>query len=127
MKTKASLWMGLAALLAVWQVTAASRGLREQTEIAIQVSPSVVSMVSQGTAVTVHTNLPYGTVETVGIELNGLPVEACFADSLGYLVCKFDLDAVKSIIAPPQATLVMSGQLKSGAAFSAADVVGVVD
>jgi len=124
---KTALWASLVALLVVWQVTAASRGLREQTEVAIQVSPNVISMASQGDCVTVHTNLRYTAVDGTSIDLNGLAAVSCYADDLGYFVSKFDLAAVKAIVAPPEATLVLSGLLKSGEAFSAADVVRVVD
>ena len=94
-------------------------------EIPILVSPSTVSLGSQGTWVTVHAEIPASVVAGFTVQLNGVPVEVVKADSQGELVAKFPLDSVKSIIAPPRAELVLTGKTVAGDDFVGRATVGV--
>ena len=95
------------------------------TEIYIKVSPHVIVLESDGTWITVHTNIPYGQVETSSVALNGLPADRTKSDLKGYLVAKFDQAAVKAIVAPPEAMLELTGLKTDGEAFSGSEVVEV--
>jgi len=97
-------------------------------EIAIQVSPSTINLAYQGTRVTVHADIPYGAVlpDSV-VTLNGIAATSTFADDCGDLVAKFDVDAVKRIIAPPSADLTLEGIDRTGERFSGTDTVRVID
>jgi hypothetical protein len=94
--------------------------------IEIQISPSVLVFKAKTTsAVTVHTDIAYSAVASATVELNGIPVKATFSDSRGQLVAKFDLNAVKDIVAPPSAVLTLTGTTKDGAPFAGSDTIGV--
>ena len=95
--------------------------------IEVTVSPSTLTLTSQGQWVTVHTDIAYGAVEKTTLELNGIAVAWTKADDRGYLVGKFNLDDVKDIVAPPSVELTMSGVLYDGIAFEGTDIVRVID
>lgn len=95
-------------------------------EIAIQVSPGTVSLASQGTWVTIHADIRYAVVAGYTVEPNGVPVKVVKADTLGELVAKFPLDAVKQIIAPPSAELVLVGQTRDSTPFIGRTTINVV-
>ena len=97
-------------------------------EIGITVSPSTLYLESQGSWVTVHTDVAYGLVDTATLMLNGVPIAWTKVDNQGNLVAKFELDAVKDIdiVEPPSAMLTLSGTLIGGADFSGTDEVKVV-
>jgi hypothetical protein len=112
-------------MLAVgWSVAAAPA-------VEIQVSPSTVNLEYEGTAVTVHAEIPYRGVVTASLLLNGVEVWRTFADNRGELVAKFDVDSVKNIIAPPSATLTLTGVVETEdgeqVPFSGVDVIKVID
>ncbi len=92
----------------------------------IMVSPSTLYLESEGTWVTVHADIPYGAVVSASVELNGIAVDWTKADNQGDLVAKFELDTVKGIVAPPSATLTLSGTTIDGSTFSGTDTVKVV-
>ena len=96
----------------------------------IKVSPDVLVISSSGTKVTIHSNIPAGTVNvsTLGLSIDGIgllePI-ATFADARGQLVAKFDLGDVKSLVTVPSAELTLSGIYFDGGDFSASDVIVV--
>jgi hypothetical protein len=94
--------------------------------IEIAVSPNTLVMGSQGVWVTVHADIPYSTVAGVSVTLNGVAVDFTKADNRGDLVAKFQIDAIKGIVAPPSAELTLSGLTKDGVAFSGTDTIRVI-
>lgn len=124
------LGVGLCALALVAGLWAAGMGVRQEAlaaeTVVIQVSPSTIYIGSLGGGVTVHAEIPYSTVAGATVTLNGLPVRATFADNRGELVAKFDLAAVKDIIAPPSAELTLTGLTKDGVPFTGTDIIRVV-
>ncbi len=91
----------------------------------ITVSPSTIVLKSPDKTVSVHSNIPYGIVDTSSLTLNGVEPTGTKADDLGCLVVKFDKADVKQVVNPGQATLTLSGLLTDGTAFEASDTVMV--
>ena len=94
-------------------------------DVQIVVSPHTLVLSSAGGCVSVHTNRPLGIVDCSTLELDGIPVAYVKADARGNLVANFGLDAVKAIVAPPEATLTLTGALRDGRAFAASDTIRV--
>jgi len=112
-----SLLLGLSAVGAFCQ---------DSGTIAIQVSPNVVNTTAKGQWLTIHADIPLGVVDTASVYVNGVAVDWTKADAQGNLVAKFCLDDVLAVIAPPSATLTLTGTTKLGATFSGTDTVKVV-
>ena len=73
---------------------------------AITISPQTLLLgFEQSGSVTVHTNVPLGGQTSVMLE--NINARSVYADNQGCLVAKFAEDAVKAIVAPPQATLTL--------------------
>lgn len=126
MKKLAVLGLLVMCLMAIISGTGSGTADAEM-KIEITVSPNTLNLESEGTWVTVHTDIPYGSVETLSLELNGIDVAWTKSDSKGYLVAKFNLDDVKGIIAPPDAELTLSGTTKDGISFEGTDIIEVID
>ncbi len=94
----------------------------------VLVSPQTILLgADQGGEVTVHVAIAYGSVDTASVALSGIPAEYTFSDARGELVAKFSETAVKDLVDPPSATLVLSCETKDGEPFSGSDVVRVVE
>ena len=107
---------------------AAVTALCATLDVAVQIAPMKLLLgADQGGYVTVHAAIAYGLVDTDSLTLNGVPVDYTKSDNRGELVAKFPEVAVKDIVAPPCAELVLSGMTIDGESFSGADVVQVVD
>ena len=91
----------------------------------ITISPKTLVLSSVDTIVTVHSNIPYSSVNTVSLTLNGIPATFTKADACGDLVVKFGRADVKDIVEPGMATLTLSGELKDGTPFEASDTITV--
>ena len=94
-------------------------------EITITVSPQTLVLGSEGVWVTVHADIPYSQVDTVTLLLNDVEVSMTKSDANGSLVAKFELDTVKAIVHPPDATVVLEGATHEGVPFSGLDTVRV--
>ena len=94
-------------------------------EITITVSPQTLVLSSQGEWVTVHADIPYPQVDTVSLLLNDIEVSVTKSDANGALVAKFELDDVKDIVHPPDATFVLEGETHEGSRFVGSDTVRV--
>jgi hypothetical protein len=94
-------------------------------EIDIMVSPSTVSLRSEGVWVTVHADIAYGIVACATLTLDGIDVAWTKADSRGDLVAKFELDAVKEILDSDTALLTLSGETRDGTPFVGQDEIRV--
>jgi len=117
--------LGLLVGMLVGGVGVRQEALAAET-VAIVVSPSTIYMGSLGEVVTVHAEIPYSTVDRATLYFNGIEVKSTFADSRGDLVVKFNLADVKAKIAPPSATLTLSGTTKDGVPFAGTDTIRVV-
>jgi len=96
-------------------------------DVAVQVSPSTIVLgLKKGSAITVHTDIAFGSVDRATVALSGVPATATFSDSCGNLVAKFNQADIEAIVAPPQATLVLTGLTVDGVPFSGADLVRVI-
>lgn len=93
-------------------------------EMVIIVSPKTLVLRAPIGGVTVHTNIPWVTVDCSTLDLNGLAPTSSSSDDCGDLVAKFDADAVKAIVAPGEATLTLSG-VADGVAFAVSDTITV--
>ena len=94
-------------------------------EITITVSPQTLVLGSQGEWVTVHADIAYSRVDAVTLLLNGVEVSVTKSDANGSLVAKFELDSVKDIVGPPEATFVLEGLTHDGTPFAGSDTVRV--
>lgn len=66
-------------------------------EITIQVSPATLNLASDGTVVTVHTDIAYGEVAATSVFLNGVAIDWWKVDNRGDFVAKFEMDDVKRL------------------------------
>lgn len=89
----------------------------------ITITPKVLVISSENTVVSVHSNIPYSIVNTVTLELDGIPAKFTKADACGDLVVKFNSDDVKDIVVPGNVTLTLTGELDDGTPFEAADTI----
>lgn len=96
-------------------------------ETEITVSPQTLVLSSKSTAwVTVHTDLPYASVASASVTLDGIPIAWSKSDSRGCFVAKFQMGEVKGIASPPTVELTLAGTLDDGQTFSGTDVVAVI-
>ena len=93
--------------------------------ITITIAPNTLVLGLQGTWVTVHTNIPYSSVQGSSVVLEEIPAASTFADNRGNLVAKFNQDEVEAIVAPPQETLTLTGTYDNGDLFSGSDSIVV--
>jgi hypothetical protein len=93
----------------------------------ILVSPSTLVMGSQGVWVAVHADIPYSSVDSATVSLNGIPVTATFADNQGDLVAKFQIDAVKGTVSVPQSEVVLVAMTHAGEEFVGTDTIRVIE
>ena len=94
-------------------------------EISIDISPKVFILGLDSAAVTVHTSIKRGLVVASTVEMDGISATSVFADSRGYMVAKFPQSAVHDIVAPPEATLTLTGVTTAGQSFAGSDTVVV--
>ncbi len=93
----------------------------------ITVSPQTLVLSSKSASwVTVHTDLPYSSVQSASVTLDGVPIAWSKSDAKGYFVAKFQMVEVKNIAVPPVVELTLEGTLKDGQTFSGTDSVPVI-
>ena len=109
-------------LLALGMLMAAPATARKyKSDDTMLVSPYVFFMEYQGVALTIHTEVPFSTVDRSSIELhcNGTIAPVSLKSDLrGNLVAKFDADDVRTIVAPPRAELSLTGLYTEGGSFT---------
>ena len=101
-----------------------------QADVMIKVSPNNLAISSMGTKVTIHSNIPAGSVNvsTLALSINdgaALYPTATFADDRGNLVAKFNMNDVKAMVSVGRAAFTMTGDYFDGGSFSATDVIKV--
>ncbi len=70
----------------------------EALPIDIDVAPNTLNIQSQGTVVTVHTDIPFAAVEASSVTLNDIEIKSYKADNCGNFVAKFLMSAVKDLV-----------------------------
>jgi hypothetical protein len=113
-------------MIGLFAAMPARADLGETLEIPISVEPHTLQLGSVGTWVTVHAQIPASIVVGMTVQLNGVEVVYTKADNRGELVAKFALDSIKSIVAPPDALLTLTGVCRDGTAFTGSAVVPVI-
>ena len=99
-------------------------------EIAIDVAPETLNLQSEGTVVTVHTDISYGLVDIYSVFLNGIQIQSWKADNQGNFVAKFSMDEVKmldGLVIGGYNTLQLVGADTDGKAFSGVAEILVID
>ena len=66
-------------------------------EITIRIAPATLNLQSNGSVVTVHTDVPYGDVDVAAVFLEGVLINSWKADDRGYFVAKFLIDEIKTV------------------------------
>ena len=97
----------------------------EGDELSITISPNTLVLSSPDTIVTVHSNIPYASVNTATLTLDGIPATFSKSDACGDLVVKFGRADVKGIVETGPVTLTLSGNLIGGSSFEASDQITV--
>ena len=96
--------------------------------ISITVSPSTIVLgTDKGDRVTVHTDIPLAAVDRESLALSGVAPILVKADDRGNLVAKFDQESIEAIVAPPKATLVLTGTTIENGVFCGSDDVRVIE
>ncbi len=97
-------------------------------DIAISVSPQTIVLgCDKGARVTVHTDIRLAVVDRASLTLSGVSPVLVKADSRGNLVAKCDQASIEALVAPPEATLVLTGATKDGVPFGGSDTVRVIE
>jgi hypothetical protein len=63
----------------------------------IRIAPETLNLRSSGTVVTVHTDVPYSSVDVYTVYLSGVAINSWKADDRGYFVAKFLMDDIKAV------------------------------
>jgi len=66
-------------------------------EISIDVAPNTLNLQSEGSVVTVHTDIAYDDVDVSTVYLNGIAIKSWKADNRGNFVAKFSMEDVKKL------------------------------
>ena len=96
-------------------------GMNAQTTIEIHFSPNVLNLQNQGQVVTIHTDIPYYTVEAETVYLNDVEIQSWKADNQGNFVAKFNMDAIQgleSLIVGEYNTFTLVGTCYDGSTFT---------
>ncbi|MBU0717615.1 MAG: hypothetical protein KJ749_05140 [Planctomycetes bacterium] len=97
-------------------------------DIAITVSPKTIVLgCEKGDRITVHTDISLTEVDRESLTLNGVAPVLVKADNQGNLVAKFDQESIEALVAPPGATLTLTGATIDHVPFSGSDDVRVID
>ena len=89
-------------------------------ESTIRIAPNVLNIQSEGTVVTVHTDISYWVVDAYTVSLNDIPISSWKADNRGNFVAKFSMDEVKMLdylIIGDYNTLTIEGLTRDGEEF----------
>ncbi len=99
-------------------------------DIEIDISPNVLNIQSQGTVVTVHTDIAYSSVYAYSVYLNGILIQSWKADDCGNFVAKFSMEEVKALdglVMGDYNTFSMAGLTTDGEPFGGEQDIKVVD
>lgn len=101
-------------------------------EIEIDVAPNTLNIQSQGSLVTVHTDIAYGCVVSSSVTLNGIEIKFSKIDNRGNFVAKFDMAEVKALVDDGllelgAITLTLEGTTTSNEVFTGSQEITVVN
>ena len=99
-------------------------------EAIIDISPNVLNIESQGTVVTVHTDIAYSSVDVSTVFLNDEPINSWKADNRGNFVAKFLMDEIKTLdglVIGDDNTLKLVGLTTNNEAFWGEQDIKVID
>jgi hypothetical protein len=97
-------------------------------EISISVSPKTIVLgLDKGDRVTVHTDIPLALVDRESLTLSGVSPVLVKADNRGNLVAKFAQASIEALVAPPEATLALTGTTTGEVPFRGSDTVRVIE
>ena len=99
-------------------------------ETTIDIAPNVLNIQSNGSVVTIHTDIAYYFVDVYTVYLNGIAIQSWKADNRGNFVAKFSMDDVKSLaglIIGDYNTLQIVGLTTDGEPFVGEQDVKVID
>ena len=127
---KSYLFTAVVVLVAVGASLVTANKPNEGDGYSITISPNTLVLSSPDTVVTVHSNIPYGAVDTTSLTLTNeendeAPVRFTKWDACGDLVVKFLKAEVKKIVDPGIAKLTLSGSLTNGKTFEVSDEITV--
>jgi len=103
-----------------------------QLTIEIDVAPNVLNIQSEGTVVTVHTDIAYSAVDGATVLLNDVPIAWWKSDSRGQFVAKFNMEEVidlyyADLLVLGDNKLTLTGTTKTGNDFSGTQIIRVID
>ena len=116
----------LALLLFFLQASTPSYGF----EVDIDIAPNTLNLQSEGSVVTVHTDIAYGAVDVSSVFLNGILIHSWKADNRGNFVAKFlmeDVKLIEGLVIDGSNTLTIIGSTIDGEAFIGEQDIYVVD
>ena len=127
--------MALAVVMLQMPGKSYGQDLESPLTVTIDVAPNVLNIQSEGTVVTVHTDLPYAAVDTTTVTLNGIEIDWWKADNRGYFVAKFEMSAVKDLVdfdeleVPSEIELTLYCELDDQAhtPYSGSQIITVID
>ena len=120
--------LGVVGVCCVGVAFSSSHAATEVIDVAVTVSPSTIVLgEDKGSGVTVHTDIAYSLVDPASVYLEGVPALFTKSDCRGNLVGKFSQEAIEALVAPPDATLTLTGQTKDGIPFAGSDTVRVIN
>lgn len=131
MKTRNAMLTAVIMLILSTSLFVFANGRCDGEGVEIAVSPQMLLLgMDQSEDVVVHTNIPYGSVNTGTLTLNGIPVKWTKQDTRGDLVAYFDETAVKYVVKEGieeahSFTLTLTGLYKTGGDFSGSFTVMV--
>jgi hypothetical protein len=99
-------------------------------ESTIRIAPNVLNIQSEGTVVTVHTDIDYFVVDAQSVSLNGIEISSWKADNRGNFVAKFAMDEVKmldDLAIGDYNAFVLEGLTVGGEAFWGEQEIVVID
>jgi hypothetical protein len=99
-------------------------------ESTIRIAPNVLNIQSEGTVVTVHTDISYWVVDVYSVHLNGILISSWKADNRGNFVAKFSMDEVKTsagLVIGDYNTLTIVGLTEDGKEFWGEEEIMVID
>lgn len=101
----------------------------QDLQITIDVAPNVLNIQSQGSLVTVHTDIAYGAVSGATVKLNGVEINFWKSDNQGNFVAKFLMSEIKDLPLDidDYNTLTLEGVTKTGQTFSGSQEILVID
>ena len=121
--------MLLVMLLAVVLTT----GALAEGAIEVVVSPNVLNLNSNGGRVSLHTDIDFDVVDSAKLYVSAedglseeISISRIFADTLGDLVVKCDIDIVKGMVVAGDATFVLEVDTDDGT-YSGTDTIAVID